>query len=86
FGEMEISKMKQKIQQRLNISEADVPYFFSSGIISNHAYTAKKSIYVLTKKGEVIDVALAADLPNIKAMSKIVKKHYACRAKNLTLH
>ncbi|WP_158861059.1 HD domain-containing protein [Lunatibacter salilacus] len=86
FGEMEIMKMKQKIQERFGIPELDVPYFFSSGIISNHAYAAKKNIFVLTKKGEVIDVALAADLPNIKAMSKIVKKHYACRAKNLTLH
>ena len=86
YGETELLQMKQKVQHRLGIPEADVPYFFSSGNISNHAYVANKSIFVLTKKGEVIDVAQAADLPNIKAMSKIVKKHYACRAKDLTLH
>jgi uncharacterized protein len=85
FGEMEMLDMGEKIRQRLEIPEEDLPYFFSCGVISNHAYAAQKSIFVLTKKGEVIDVAQAADLPNIKAMSKIVKKHYACRAKNLTL-
>jgi len=86
FGRTALEHMGKEIQQRLDIPEADVPYFFSSGIISNHAYATRKSIFVLTKKGEVIDVAQAADLPNIKAMSKIVKKHYACWAKDLTLH
>jgi len=32
-----------------------------------------------------MDVAMAADLPNIKVMSKIVEKHYVCKAKNLIL-
>ncbi|MDX5479142.1 MAG: phosphohydrolase, partial [Cyclobacteriaceae bacterium] len=50
-----------------------------------HAYLAKERILILTKKGKIIDVAQAADLPNIKAMSKIVKKHYFCQAKNLIL-
>lgn len=86
FSREELNNMKIKVIERLKIPEEDLSYFFSSGAISNHAYATKESIYVLTKKGEVVDVAQAADLPNIKAMSKIVKKHYACRAKNLTLH
>jgi uncharacterized protein len=86
FGETELKQMREKVKQRLKIPEADVSYFFSSGSISNHAYATQKNIFVLTKKGKVIDVAQAADLPNITAMSKIVKKHYACQAKDLTLH
>ncbi|MCH7398962.1 HD domain-containing protein [Belliella sp. DSM 107340] len=85
FSEEELNSMKEKTRTKLQVSEEDMKYFFSHGSISNNAYLAKERIHILTKKGEIIDVAQAADLPNIKAMSKIVKKHYACRAKNLTL-
>lgn len=86
FTEEEIQKMKQKTLNELNIPEQDLPYFFSAGSISNFAYMADDKISILTKKGELIDLADAADLPNITAMSKIVKKYYACHAKELTLH
>jgi hypothetical protein len=33
----------------------------------------------------VVDVASAADLPNIKIMSKMVEIHYVCVAKSLIL-
>ncbi|WP_209331490.1 HD domain-containing protein [Lunatimonas salinarum] len=86
FTEEELDHMRVRTKTKLKLSEEELPYFFAHGSISNHAYAAKESIYVLTKKGQVVDVAQAADLPNIKAMSKIVKKHYACRAKDLPLH
>ncbi|HSJ66859.1 MAG TPA: HD domain-containing protein [Anditalea sp.] len=85
FTEFELEEIKSKLLKKLDIPKEDLSYFFSYGSISNNAYVAKDRILIYTKKGEVIDVAQAADLPNIKAMSKIVKKHYACRAKNLTL-
>jgi uncharacterized protein len=85
FEAKELEEMKLKTIKKLGIPEEDISYFFSYGSISNNAYVAKDRILIYTKKGKVIDVAQAADLPNIKAMSKIVKKHYACRAKNLTL-
>ena len=80
-----LSDMKNKVQKKLSLSKDDLNYFFSAGEISNYGYVAKDKIWILTKKGAVIDVAQAADLPNIKAMSKIVKKYYACHAKKLTL-
>jgi len=85
FSAEAISQLKESVQSRLSISEQELTYFFSAGEISNYGYLAEDKIVILTKKGEVIDVAMAADLPNIKAMSKIVKKYYACHAKNLTL-
>lgn len=85
FTKEELEVMREKTQKRLQIPIEDMKYFFSHGSISNNAYVAQERIHILTKKGEIIDVAQAADLPNIKAMSKIVKKHYACRAKNLIL-
>ncbi|MEX2511796.1 MAG: HD domain-containing protein [Cyclobacteriaceae bacterium] len=80
-----LSKLKEVIQKKFSLTDEELNYFFSSGEISNYGYLAKDKIWMLTKKGEVIDVAQAADLPNIKAMSKIVKKYYACHAKKLTL-
>jgi hypothetical protein len=54
--------------------------------VSNAAYVDKGDrINILTKTGKVVDVALASDLPNIKAISKIVKKHYLCWPKNVSL-
>ncbi len=85
FPKEELMEMKRQAQKTLGIPQEDLPYFFSYGSISNNAYVAKERILIQTKKGNVIDVAQAADLPNIKAMSKIVKKYYACRAKKLTL-
>ena len=85
FSEDEIQDQIQKTQQRLGVSEEDLPYFFSYGKVSNYGYLATERINILTKKGNMIDVALAADLPNIQVMSKIVEKFYVCKAKSLIL-
>jgi HD superfamily phosphohydrolase len=82
----ELEEMREKTRIRLQIPASDLDYFFSSGTVSNYGYLAKERINILTKKGKVMDVALAADLPNIKVMSKIVEKHYVCKAKNLILN
>lgn len=85
FGNEEIEEMKLKTIHKLGIPREDIQYFFSHGAVSNYGYLAKDRINILTKKGKVIDVAQAADLPNIKVMSKIVEKHYVCKAKSLNL-
>jgi len=78
-------EIKNKIKKELSLSTAEVKYFFDEGSISNSAYLSQQRIFILTKKGNIIDIADAADLPNIQALSKIVKKNYICWAKNLTL-
>lgn len=85
FSEEEIQDQIQKTQLKLDIPTEDIPYFFSYGKVSNYGYLATDRINILTKKGKMIDVALAADLPNIQVMSKIVEKFYVCKAKNLIL-
>ncbi len=75
-----------EISRSYEFSRADASYFVSKGKISNSAYISKgQSINILTKKGEIVDVAQATDLPNIKAMSKIVKKYYLCWPKHISL-
>lgn len=85
FSISEIEEEKIRHIKKLQIPGDDLSYFFNYGVLSNHAYLNTEQIFILTKKGNIIDVAIAADLPNIKAMSKIVKKHYICHAKNITL-
>lgn len=82
----EIKAVRQKVMTQFELSEADAKYMMGKGEVSNAAYVAKNStIKILTKRGEILDVALATDLPNIKAMSKIVTKYYLCWPKRLVL-
>lgn len=81
---------KEHIQQRVieayGITPKEVKYFFSTGQVQNNAYLSNdKKIMILSKNGEVRDVVAAADLPNIKAMSKIVRKYYRCWPKDINL-
>jgi HD superfamily phosphohydrolase len=85
FTTPEIEQLRSKALKKLQVPEEDLGYFFSTGTISNYGYLEKDRISILTKKGEVVDVATAADLPNIKIMSKMVEKHYVCVAKSLIL-
>jgi HD superfamily phosphohydrolase len=79
-------KLKIKIQSQLGVSEQEASYFIGKGSISNKAYIAEgQTINILTKAGQIVDVATASDLPNIKAMSKIVTKHYLCWPKIVSL-
>lgn len=76
----------EKIVQQYNISEKEAKYFFDAGQLSNNAYqVADQKIMILSKNGEVRDVVEAADLPNIKAMSKVVRKYFYCWPKDITL-
>ncbi|GAA0893262.1 HD domain-containing protein [Fulvivirga kasyanovii] len=82
----ELKTLRNKIAENYNIVRADARYFFAYGEVTNKAYIAEgQSINILTKKGKVIDIAEAVDLPNIKAISKIVKKYYLCCPKNVSL-
>ena len=55
-------------------------------MVSNEAYVAHmQSIRILMKSGEIIDIASASDFPQIKAMSKTVKKNFLCWPKDVAL-
>jgi HD superfamily phosphohydrolase len=83
---IEINTLKGKIAQEFNLLNKEAAFFISHGEVTNSAYIlGGKSIKIITKKGQLMDIAQAADLPNIKAMSKIVKKYYLCLPKNVSL-
>jgi hypothetical protein len=79
-------RIKHIVKTTLNLNDDESRYYLLSGKITNAAYVRTgQSIKIKMKSGEVVDVAQAADLPNIKAMSKIVRKYYLCYPKNITL-
>lgn len=74
----------EKTTKLYNISQKQAKSFVKTGKLTNAAYiTTNQSIFILKKSGEVLDVADATDLPNIKAMSKIVKKYFICAPKDV---
>jgi len=82
----EIKELKRAICNQYNMLNTEAAYYFSHGQVTNSAYIlGGKSIKILNKKEQVMDITNAADLPNIKAISKIVKKYYLCLPKSLSL-
>jgi HD superfamily phosphohydrolase len=81
----QIESIREKVTQTFGTLRSESSYFFSYGSVSNEAYAEGQKINILMKSGELVDLAQASDLPNIKAISKIVKKNYLCWPKNVSL-
>ncbi len=82
----QLDGMRFDISKSLKIEKKLTDYFLIKGVINNEAYiSGSEKINILRKNGKIQDIAEASDLPNIKAMSKIVKKHYLCSPKYVSL-
>lgn len=80
-----VDKIRAAVSKQFGTLRSESNYLFSYGSVSNEAYTEGQKINILTRKGELLDIAQASDLPNIKALGKIVKKNYLCWPKNVSL-
>ena len=77
-----IKQTRGKIARHYQISNKQSKYFVVKGTTTNEAYLSKgEKIKIISKKGKISDIAQASDLPNIKALRKIVKKYYVCWAR-----
>ena len=86
FDRPQLDELRENIQRKLQLPDDEVDYFYITGEVSNAAYIAKgQNINIVTKRGIIRDIAEASDLPNIKAMSKIVRKYYLCWPKSVSL-
>lgn len=82
-----VRNIRKQVMKQYDIDSEAAAYFLIEGSTSNAAYLAGgETINILTKKGEIIDIAMASDLPNIKTMSKIVRKYYTCWPKNIVMN
>ncbi len=75
-----------RLKEKTGLADEELSFLYDQGAISNAAYikTGQK-IKLLQKSGEVINIEDATDLPNIKAMSRIVTKNYICWANEILL-
>ena len=78
-------EIEKKVTEQFGIPQEQAHYLVISGTISNHAYLSETAIKVCNKDHEVVDVATASDLPNIKALTQEVEKHYVCWPKEVRL-
>lgn len=79
-----LTAKQEEVRRQLPHAYA-LPYFFVQGSTENIAYHSKgSSIQIWTKQGTLRDIAEASDLPNIKALKKMVKKYYVCWAQSQT--
>jgi uncharacterized protein len=80
-----VEKIRKAVSKKHKTLLAETTFLFSYGSVTNEAYADGQKINILTKSGELLDIAQASDLPNIKAISKIVKKNYLCWPKDVSL-
>ena len=81
-----IRSLRKKVSTALDIEQSAIDHFVVDGLKTNSAYIGDgQPINMITKTGKIVDIANACDLPNIKAMRKIVKKYYLCWPKNISL-
>ena len=80
-----LENIRDEVIKRYHTLRVDATYLYSHGTVTNEAYTEGEKINILTRRGALLDIAQASDLPNIKALSKIVKKNYLCWPKDVPL-
>lgn len=84
-GEEVLAPLRERLTAR-GISETDLKYFLITGETTNWAYAKEQDpIRVKMKKGNLLDIADASDIPTIEALTKIVRKYYVCWGKNVSL-
>jgi len=84
-GEDVLAPLRERLTAR-GISETDLKYFLITGETTNWAYAKEQDpIRVKMKKGNLLDIADASDIPTIEALTKIVRKYYVCWGKNVSL-
>ncbi|WP_027000607.1 HD domain-containing protein [Eisenibacter elegans] len=75
----QVKELRKQLRKQLQLDKEEAKYFVVKGIAANEAYLSDyNTINILCKDGRVIDIAQASDLPNIKALRKVVKKYYLC--------
>ncbi len=80
----EIKRCEKKIEATYPFGTDTAQFLLLRGKVSNKGYMAGgEKIFIRTKTGEIKDIADASDLPNIKAISKVVKKHFLAYPKGL---
>ena len=87
FDNINLKTLQNDIGKNFSLSkQVDIDFLLCQGVISNAAYiSGNAGINIMTKHGDLMDIAEASDLPNIAALGKIVKKYYLTWPKSVNL-
>ena len=81
-----VEKIRSGVSKQYRTLRSESSYLYSYGAVTNEAYAEGEKINILAKNGDIQDIAQASDLPNIKAISKVVKKNFLSWPKDVPLH
>ena len=74
-----LEELTHRHKKTLNYDAQTSKYFVFDGVINNNAYNPDTgNINILTKSGQLVDVAVASDGLNVNALSRNVKKYFIC--------
>ncbi len=74
-----LEELTHRHKKTLNYDAQTSKYFVFDGVINNNAYNPDTgNINILTKSGQLVDVAIASDGLNVNALSRNVKKYFIC--------
>lgn len=81
-----VEDLKKATQRLYNLdNREDADYFVISGMTRNNAYDpGAGGILILSKNGQLTDIAQASDQLNINMLTHPVEKHFLCYPKALT--
>lgn len=84
FDYFYLEKLKNRIIEKFDIQEDEVPSFFIDETTSNFAYkTESENINIKAKSGKVCDILEASDHLDIPVLSNAVTKHFICYPKDV---
>ena len=81
FDQEVVNKKINIVCKQLQFSKREAAFFVFHDSIKNQAYHQEKPIYILNKKGELKDIAVASDQLNLQALTNPVIKHLICYPK-----
>lgn len=85
-GKDQIAEIQKRCAAEMGLKLKDASRLVLTGEKTNAGYiSGEDQINILTKSGKVKEISKASDLPNIRALGKLVKKYYLCYPKTLSL-
>lgn len=82
FETEKLNTIRQQVLLKFPFFDKNIDYFVFSDSVSNNAYSSQDdTIKILYNNGDLVDIAIASDILNTKALSTEVKKYFLCYPK-----
>lgn len=80
----ELEDKRQAARRHFKVTNQEAAYLVGHGSVSNEAYAGgQKRIDILMKDGQVRDLASVSDMPQIRALTQVVRKNFICYPREL---